>query len=121
MAEGRARCPVLASYLVPLPHLTADPGVSPALRQQEACEFFLGSQSSDVRPYIPSTQAQGRPPPMEPMSQFQTGGVEKLDSFIDEGQVRGRDKTRAQALCFSSGLVGANFSWSFFHTLLSIS
>lgn len=45
----------------------------------------------------------------------------ELGSFIDEAQVRGRDKTRAQALCFSSGLVGANFSWSFFHTLLSIS
>lgn len=57
---------------------------------------------------------------MGSMSQFQTGKVEKLGSFIDEGQVRGRDKTRAQALCFSSGL-GANFSWSFFHTLLSSS
>lgn len=65
-----------------------------------------------ARAYIPSAQADRAGLP---------DGVEKLDSFIDEGQVRGRDKTRAQALCFSSGLVGANFSWSFFHTLLSIS
>lgn len=46
---------------------------------------------------------------MGSMSQVQTGRVEKLGSFIDEGQVRGRDKTRAQTLCFSSGL-GANLS-----------
>lgn len=72
-------------------------------------------------PTFPLLRQTGQASLMEPMSKSQTGRVEKLDSFIDEGQVRGRDKTRAQALCFSSGLVGANFSWSFFHTLLSIS
>lgn len=42
-------------------------------------------------------------------------------SIRPHGQVRGRDRTRVQALCFSSGLVGANFSCSFFHMLLFIS
>lgn len=90
--------------------------------QQEACESLLGMQTSGCEgPTFPLLRQTGQASPMEPMSQSQTGRVEKLDSFIDEGQVRGRDKTRAQALCFSSGLLGANFSCSFFHTLLSIS
>lgn len=60
------------------------------------------------------------------MSEFQTRRVGKLGSLLTgirrlHGQVRGRDSTRVQALCFSSGLVGANFSCSFLHTLLFIS
>lgn len=50
-------------------------------------------------------------------------GVRELyyDGNTDSTQVRGRDKDWAQTFCFSSGLVAANFSRSFFHKPLFMS